>query len=364
MGRSESPESSRRTAFWVVSEALGCIRRVCSLRVIDNAIECRTVFMKISCVETDMRSFPVTMVLLSFNRENFVQQAVAGALAQTYSPLEILISDDASTDRTAALVQEMLRQYTGPHTVRFNRNSLNLGLGAHLAKAADMARGEIILMANDDDIPHPSRVARHMAAYAADPRVMAVFSDGIHTKNGARQYWKPYPAAQEARIPLLTLACRGGGVGRGATYSYRRCCFEEPSPFPGHLQIEDKILPLRAAILGCVAYLPEPLVESRMDADNMSGQKGYRPARMRPEHQQELGREIGLFRTQGKIGWWKGGLLTFIFRTNPAYWELRRALEGSGSRARHRRWLRMTYQSPRLVLRHLIEKIIQRGAPR
>lgn len=305
-----------------------------------------------------MQSFPVTMVLLCFNREDFVHEAVAGALAQTYSPLEILISDDASVDGTAAVVEEMLRHYTGPHTVRFNRNPHNLGLGAHLAKATGMARGEIIVMASDDDVSQPARVARMMATYAGDPKVMAVFSDGIHTKQGKQRYWKAYPADREARIPRLTLACRGGGVGRGATYSYRRSCFEQPVPFPGHLQIEDKILPLRAAILGEVAYVPEPLVESRMDADNMSGQKQYRPARMRAEHQQQLVREVALFRSQGKVSEWGAGLLTFILSHNPGYWELRRSLEGSKAHARRQRWLRTLWSAPRFVLRHLLEKMV------
>ncbi len=49
----------------------------------------------------------VSFVLLAYNQERYVEEAIAGAFAQDYSPLEIILSDDCSTDGTYAIMQRM-----------------------------------------------------------------------------------------------------------------------------------------------------------------------------------------------------------------------------------------------------------------
>ena len=49
----------------------------------------------------------VTFALFAYNQEQFIREAVEGAFAQTYEPLEIILSDDCSTDRTFEIMQEM-----------------------------------------------------------------------------------------------------------------------------------------------------------------------------------------------------------------------------------------------------------------
>ena len=64
----------------------------------------------------------VTFVILSYNEERFIREGIQGAFSQTYSPLEIIISDDCSTDRTFEIIQEEVEGYKGPHKVVLNRN--------------------------------------------------------------------------------------------------------------------------------------------------------------------------------------------------------------------------------------------------
>ena len=49
----------------------------------------------------------LTFAVVSCNQEQFVREAVEAALAQTYSPLEIILSDDCSDDRSFEIMQEM-----------------------------------------------------------------------------------------------------------------------------------------------------------------------------------------------------------------------------------------------------------------
>ena len=48
----------------------------------------------------------ITFLLVSYNQEAYIREAIEGALAQTYSPLEIVISDDCSSDATFSLIKE------------------------------------------------------------------------------------------------------------------------------------------------------------------------------------------------------------------------------------------------------------------
>ena len=70
----------------------------------------------------------VTFALLCYNQEKFIREALRGAFRQDYQPLEILISDDHSTDASFDILREEVANYSGPRTVRLVRNGENLGL--------------------------------------------------------------------------------------------------------------------------------------------------------------------------------------------------------------------------------------------
>lgn len=101
----------------------------------------------------------VTFALFAYNQEHFIRDAIRGALSQTYEPLEIILSDDCSSDRTFEIMQEMADAYEGPHRVRLNRSPENLGILGHLIDVGREARGSILVVAAGDDISKPERVA-------------------------------------------------------------------------------------------------------------------------------------------------------------------------------------------------------------
>src|SRR5208283_5777669 len=99
----------------------------------------------------------LSFLLLAYNNEAFVREAISGALAQSYSPLEIIISDDGSTDRTFDIIQEMTEKYQGPHLIRLNHNPKNLGTCAHVNRVMELVRGELVIDSAADDISLPER---------------------------------------------------------------------------------------------------------------------------------------------------------------------------------------------------------------
>ncbi|MDT8303284.1 MAG: glycosyltransferase [Sedimentisphaerales bacterium] len=115
---------------------------------------------------TDLNNRPkkpmVTFALFAYNQEDYIRAAVEGAFAQTYQPLEIILSDDCSTDRTFEIMQEMAMAYNGPHVVYVRSNQVNLGIGPHVNMVVDASNGIYIAFAAGDDISSPERISHAM----------------------------------------------------------------------------------------------------------------------------------------------------------------------------------------------------------
>jgi len=128
-----------------------------------------------------MSNSVISYCLFCYNQQQFVQQAIQSAFDQTYSPLEIIISDDCSTDNTVAIVDEMIKGYSGQHKIIFNRNIANLGCIPHVNKIMSLATGDLVVMAAGDDVAVPNRVEVICAEWRKHG-----FCDGVFHSNAYR----------------------------------------------------------------------------------------------------------------------------------------------------------------------------------
>ena len=167
---------------------------------------------------------PVTFIILAHNQEAFVEAAIAGALAQDYPALEIIISDDSSSDGTFALIEAAVAIYRGPHRVIASRTPANAGFVSHIYHAVAQSVGGLIVLGAGDDISLSHRVSTLVAAWQ-ESGASALGSDwevidehGAVTGSGSAgpaamvQPW----FAGNTPVPTLT----------GATGAYERSMFE------------------------------------------------------------------------------------------------------------------------------------------
>ena len=92
-----------------------------------------------------------------YNGEPFLQQALQSLLAQTYSDFELIVSDNASTDRT----EEICRDYAAKDArVRYSRNTKNIGVGPNFNRVFKLSTGEYFKWASADDVCEPEHLAR------------------------------------------------------------------------------------------------------------------------------------------------------------------------------------------------------------
>ena len=107
----------------------------------------------------------VTFAVFAYNQEKFITEAVEAAFAQTYQPLEIIISDDGSSDKTYEIIISLVRRYQGPHIVRAIQTESNEGILRHILSVVNKSHGDLIVVAAGDDISEPNRVSSLFEAW-------------------------------------------------------------------------------------------------------------------------------------------------------------------------------------------------------
>jgi len=98
----------------------------------------------------------VSYVVICYNQQNTIEDALSSALAQTYKNIELVISDDCSTDATANYIKLFMKGRAVKY--KLNINEKNLGIGGNLSKAIELSTGEFIVPAAGDDISLSNRV--------------------------------------------------------------------------------------------------------------------------------------------------------------------------------------------------------------
>jgi glycosyltransferase involved in cell wall biosynthesis len=207
-----------------------------------------------------------TIVLLTCNQENYVRQALEGALRQTYSPLEILLSDDCSTDGTFEAMASAATTYNGPHRVLLNRNGVRRGIGGHVNRVMELTSGQVVVVAAGDDISHTARVEQvmdHWCRTGGRPgsivsRVELMSLGG--TRVGLSQDHPDHPRWSD---PVEYVSRPGV---KGCAHAWTRSLFDRFGFLFDDLVYEDIAIPFRALLVGSISYIPKALVSYRMDS--------------------------------------------------------------------------------------------------
>jgi glycosyltransferase involved in cell wall biosynthesis len=242
----------------------------------------------------------VTFAVFAYGQEDFIREAVAGAFAQTYAPLEIILSDDCSPDRTFAIMQELAAGYRGPHQIVLNRNPTNVGLAEHVNRGFALARGEWIVIAAGDDVSEPARTEKLMAAVGPDDQ--SAYSNLMIIDERGRDrnlYFTDGPRHADGVGQAVT---QRGVFLVGASHAIRRDTHLRFAPLgPGVVQ-EDEVLSFRSLLAGNIAYVNEPLVRYRRHDSNTWHNTRYSWTNFRQQRRREA---VAL---QAKFQTWLGDL--------------------------------------------------------
>lgn len=210
----------------------------------------------------------VTFALFAYNQERYIREAVEGALAQDYEPLEILISDDCSSDGTADVIREVVSSYHGPHRVFINVNAKNLGLIGHVNKVVSMCSGRLIVAAAGDDISYCSRTTILAHIFYSSPKEPLLIHSSVEeiSKEGDSIGTKHPPLRSSSDFGDISIISSSNSICIGASAAWSKKLFEIYGPIRYLAAYEDIVLGARAAMMNGLVYCHSPLLKYRTGA--------------------------------------------------------------------------------------------------
>lgn len=225
----------------------------------------------------------ISVALCTRNGAEYIEEQLRSILTQTMLPTEVVLSDDASTDDTVERAEKLWTHHgtiVEKPELRILRNQKALGVTKNFEQALLACRGEFIVLSDQDDRWHDTRIERSIQRMDADPSLLLVHTDAT--------------LVDEHGSPLQTSLSTGLGITKaeraellsgdgyrallrrnlvtGATTVIRRELLEIAVPFPEHW-VHDEWLAILAAATHHHGYLPEQLIDYRQHTKNQIGVK-------------------------------------------------------------------------------------------
>jgi len=210
----------------------------------------------------------LSVAMCTYNGARFLPGQLESIAAQTRLPGELVVCDDRSTDESVEIVRDFAHQ--APFPVRLEVNEENLGSTKNFEKAIGLCQGEIIALADQDDVWRPEKLSCLAEVLEHDERIGAVFSDAELIDEDSRPLewtlWssflfnsreqKKFKRGQGLRVLLKH------GTVTGATMAFRSKFRDLTLPIPPK-QVHDHWIVLLIASVSQLVPIKNPLVRYR-----------------------------------------------------------------------------------------------------
>ena len=209
----------------------------------------------------------ISVIVATYNGERFIKEQLESISKQTYLNIEIIVTDDKSTDQTVKILQDYAM--IDPR-VKLLLNNENLGYAKNFFRGCSEAGGALIALSDQDDIWLPekleklmNKIGKHAMIYADSELCDETLNATGNLLSDRIQYMDYDNCLQQAvfgRIP-------------GHAMLFTKQLFQYCLPASSAVN-HDWWLSFGATLYGGIVYLPEPLVKYRQHTSNLFGAIG------------------------------------------------------------------------------------------
>lgn len=192
----------------------------------------------------------VSMIVISYNQEDMIEEALCGAVSQDYENMEIIVGDDCSTDNTQNVIESFIKKYKGNKKIHFFKNNKNEGTLKLASKLTKLATGEWIIKCDGDDISLPNRVTEIMGMLKKYPNAAGAGSGLLNMTDNKYFNFNPF---------LF-----------GATEVWNRKCFDVFGDVFDRFMSDDITMSFRMLLLGGICITNRATVRYRIHSNNIS----------------------------------------------------------------------------------------------
>jgi glycosyltransferase involved in cell wall biosynthesis len=207
----------------------------------------------------------ISVCIPIFNPGEYLGDAIASVLAQSYPDFELILVDDCSNQPIEAEIKGFC-----DHRIHFERNQRTLGIPGNWNRCLELARGEFVVIFHQDDYMRPSNLILKSAQLDKHPEVGFIYSNIRRIDNMGRMIgWHYLPQPKNDLIlpgwKIFEMISKYGNPIACQTVMVRKECYEHLGNFNGALKYAtDQEMWMRLASQYSVAFLAEPLVDLRV----------------------------------------------------------------------------------------------------
>jgi len=211
----------------------------------------------------------VSYILISYNQQQYIREAVESALSQSYDNIEFIISDDASSDDTVDIIKRIISNSN--RNIRLNVNKNNKGLVGNFNYALSLCSGELIVVAAGDDVSLLDRVERSVEVFNKYHDVSFLSFNDQKIDDQGNDISLLYPICKEdVIIDFENYFINGVDFLCGASRAFRRTLFDKFGPLNESCPTEDTPYIVRGFCLGNCYVFSKPGIKYRWHDSNLS----------------------------------------------------------------------------------------------
>lgn len=226
------------------------------------------------------RMISISVAMATYNGQTFIRDQLDSLASQQHLPSELVITDDASTDKTAAIAQEFAK--VAPFPVHVHRADMRVGYRANFMRAANLCSSELVAFCDQDDVWSPRKLALCIEPFR-DPTVLLVHHNAeVVTEAGERLGSLNNFASVPITPPLALCPIRRMGTPLGFTEVFRRSILQLSRLREKSLDYNDLSKAMAhdqwvffvASVFGSIVYIDEGLASYRQHGSNRFGWDG------------------------------------------------------------------------------------------
>lgn len=203
----------------------------------------------------------ISVCVATYNGESYLKEQLESILQQLGSEDELILSDDGSTDKTTVILQE----YQNDSRVQLLKGPQK-GLIANFEHAIKQAKGELIFLADQDDVWQPGKVREMMKVFNEFPQTQVVISDLAVVDEKLNIIYPSYFDYRNVQTGFFRNIVKNKYIGAGM--AFRKELKAKILPFPENIPMHDMWIGLLAG--NNVRLLKKPLTLYRRHSKNSS----------------------------------------------------------------------------------------------
>lgn len=209
----------------------------------------------------------VSIAMSTYNGEAFLKEQLDSILNQTYKNLEIIISDDSSTDNTV----EIIKEYQSKDSrIILSQNEKNIGFVKNFEKAISLCSGEYIALCDQDDVWKTNKIELFVSQIKENT---LIYSNASLIDKNSKEKNKNFIKETNIRkwdsnIPFLLY-----NVISGNTMMFKKELLTHILPFPSNITYHDFWIAFVASTCGTITYTREPMIFYRKHSEQVTFSK-------------------------------------------------------------------------------------------